>query len=67
MQSQLSFKSDHHDMYAEKINKIALNSCNDVKRIQSFDGVTTYQYGPHNFKICEIEMLAKRSKHTNYT
>ena len=51
MKSQLRFKSDHHDMYTEGINKIALNSCNDDKRIQTFDGVTTYLYGAHDFKI----------------
>ena len=60
MQSQLRFKSDHHDLYTEEINKIALNSINDGKRIQTFDCVTTYPYGTHNFKICELEMLAKK-------
>ena len=47
--SQLRFKSDHHDIYTEEINKIALNSCNEDKRIQTFDGVTTYPYGAHDF------------------
>ena len=65
MQSQLRCKSDHHDMYTEEINKIALNSCNDDKMIQTFDGVTTYPHGAHDFKICEVEMLAKKRRHTN--
>ena len=34
MQSQLRFKSDHHNVYAEEVNKIALNS-NDKKRLQN--------------------------------
>ena len=60
MQSQLRFKSDHHDIYTEEINKITLNSNNDDKTIQTFDCVTTYLYGAHDFKICEVEMLAKK-------
>ena len=42
--SQLRFKSDCHDVYTEKIHKIALSS-NDDKRIQTFDKITTYPYG----------------------
>ena len=40
MQTQVRFKSDHHDMYTEEINKIALNYTDD-KRLQTFDGITT--------------------------
>ena len=32
LKSQLRFKSDHHNVYAEEVNKIALN-CNDDKRL----------------------------------
>ena len=60
MQSQLRLKSDYHDMYTEEINKVALNSCNDDKRTQIFDGVTTYPYGAHDLKRCEVEILAKK-------
>ena len=60
MRSQLRFKSDHHNMYTEEINKIALNSSNDDKRLQTFDGITTYAIGTNAFKICESEMLIKR-------
>ena len=35
MRSQLRFKSDHHNVYTEKINKIALNS-SEKKRLQTF-------------------------------
>ena len=58
MQSQLRFKSDHHNVYTEEVNKIALNS-NDDKRLQTFDRVTTYPYGTNAFKVCESEMLSK--------
>ena len=51
MRSQLRFKSDHHNMYTEEINKIALNSANDNKRIQRFDGITTYPHGTNAFKV----------------
>ena len=44
LKSQLRFKSDHHDVYTEKVTKIALSS-NDDKRLQTFNRVTTYPYG----------------------
>ena len=56
--SQLRFKSDHHNVYTEEVNKIALSS-NDDKRLQTFDRVTTYPYGTNAFKVCESEMLSK--------
>ena len=52
---QQKFRSDHHRVYTEEVNKIALSS-NDDKRIQKYDKVTTYQYGTNVFKICENEM-----------
>ena len=58
MQSQLRFKSDHHNVYTEEVNKIALNS-NDKKRLQKFDRVTTYPYETNAFKVWESEMLSK--------
>ena len=58
LKSQLRFKSDHHDVYTEEVNKIALNS-NDDKRLQTFDRVTTYPYGTNTFKVCESEMLSR--------
>ena len=59
MRSQLRFKSDHHNVYTEEIDKIAISS-NDDKRLQTFDGITTYPIGTNAFKVCESEMLAKR-------
>ena len=40
LKSQLRFKSDHHNVYTEEVNKIALNS-NDDKILQTFDKVKT--------------------------
>ena len=59
--SQQRFRSDHHKVYTEEVNKIALIS-NDDKRIQTFDKVTTYPYGTNVFKVCENEMLLKKNK-----
>ena len=54
--SQERFKSCNHDVYTEEVNKIALSN-NDDKRLQTFDGITTYPYGTNAFKVCESEML----------
>ena len=59
IKSQLRFKSDHHDVYTEEVNKIALSS-NDDKRIPTFDKVTTYPCRTNAFKVCESEMLSLR-------
>ena len=52
---QLRFKSDCHDVYTEKVNKIALSSNGD-KTIQTFDKITMYPYGTSVFKLSENEM-----------
>ena len=44
LKSQQRFRSDHHEVYTEEVNKIALSSNND-KRIQTSDKTTTYPYG----------------------
>ena len=59
LESQLRIKSDHHDMYTEEVNKIALNS-SDNERLQTFNGVRTYPYGTSAFKMCESEMMIVR-------
>ena len=48
LKSQLGFKSDHHDVYTEEVNKIALSS-NDDKRLQTFDRIKTHPYGTNAF------------------
>ena len=42
--SQQRFKSDYHSIYTQTVHKTALNNTDD-KRIQPFDGITTYPYG----------------------
>ena len=51
-----TFKSDHHDVYTVKNNKIVLSS-NDDKRLQTFDRITTYPHGTNTFKVCESKNL----------
>ena len=58
LRSQHRFRSDHHKVYTEELNKIALSS-NDHERIQTFDKVTTYPYGTNTFMVCRNEMLLK--------
>ena len=56
LKSQQRFKSDHHNVYTEEINKIAVSS-NDDKRLQTSDKIKTYPYGTNAFKVCESETL----------
>ena len=44
LKSQLRFKSENHEVYTKNINKIAL-SCDDDKRIVTYDRITSYPYG----------------------
>ena len=41
---QQRFKSEAHNVYTEKINKIALSNNND-KRLQTLDRIRAYPYG----------------------
>ena len=59
--SQLCFKSDCHEVCSEEVNKIVI-SHNDDKRIQTYDGITTYPYGISVFKILESRMLIEKKK-----
>ena len=54
--SQQRFKSDHHKVYTEEVNKTALSSNYD-KRLQTYDKITTCPHGTNVFKVCESEML----------
>ena len=47
LKSQQRFKSDHHKVYTEEVNKIALSS-DDDKYLQTFDGIEIYPYGTTN-------------------
>ena len=58
IRSQRRFRSYHHRVSTEEVNKIALSS-NDDKRLQAFDKVITFPYGTNAFKVCESEMLSK--------
>ena len=58
LKSQQGFKSERHDVYTKEINKIALNT-NDHKRLQTFDGITTYPYGTSVGKVRKKELLSK--------
>ena len=58
LKSQQRFKSNHHNVYTEQINKIALSNIDD-KRLQTLDKITTYQYRTNASKVCESEMLSK--------
>ena len=57
LRSQLRFKSDHHILYTEKVNKTAITS-DDDKRLQTYDKITTYPNGTNAFKVCESKMIA---------
>ena len=52
--TQQRFKSDHHTITTEDINKIAL-SRRDDKRIQSFNGINTYPIGINKDILNELE------------
>ena len=56
---QQRFKSDHHKVCTEAVNKIALSG-NDDKRLHKFDRITTYPYGANAFKVCESEMMIRK-------
>ena len=44
LKSQQRFKSDHHKVHTEKVNKIALSS-DDDKKLQTFNRIEKYPYG----------------------
>ena len=56
LRSQQRFKSDHHEVYTDEVNKIALSSNNNM-RLQTFDRVATYPYGTNAFKVYESKMV----------
>ena len=54
LKSQQKFRSDHHKVYTEEINKNALRS-NDDKRLQTSDRIKTYPYGKNAFKNVKVK------------
>ena len=58
VKTQQRFKGERHDVYTKEINKIAV-SCNDDKRLQTFDEITSYPYGTSAGKVCKTELLNK--------
>ena len=67
IKSQFGFRSRNHEIYTEKINKIAINS-NDNKRIQDNNGINTYPRGyfdNNNKKVdtkSELDILREEAK-----
>ena len=58
LKSHQRFKSEKHDVYTEEVNKTALSS-NDDKRLQIFDGITSYPYGTIAGKVSKTDLLSK--------
>ena len=56
LKSQQRFRSDHHKLFTEEVNKITLSSNND-KRIQTFGKITTYPYGASVVNVRKNEMI----------
>ena len=60
LNSHQIFKSDHHKVYTEEVNKIALSS-NDDKRLQTFNVIETNPYGTNSFQVSESETMAVKN------
>ena len=58
LKSQQRFQSETQNVYTEEFNKIAL-SCNEDKRLQTFDRITLYPYGSSAGRVCKTEILCK--------
>ena len=66
--SQQRFKSEKHNIFTEKINKITLSANND-KRIQSTNPVETYAYKIIKDLVCkkeEIKCINIAKQYKNY-
>ena len=59
LKSKHKFKSDHHKVYTEDVNKIALSS-DDIKRLQTFNRVTTNPYRTSAVQVFENEIMVVR-------
>ena len=56
LKSQQRFNSEAHNVYTEKINKIALSS-NDDKRLQTHDRIKTYPYGYKHWESMQNKIV----------
>ena len=63
MNEQLRFTSDFHNIYTQRVNKIALRNL-DNKWLQAYDNVTTYPDGSNPFLVCEQESLIRLKEKT---
>ena len=52
LKSQRRFKSEEHNLYTEKFNKIAQSS-NDDKRLKTFERIASCPYGTSAGKVCK--------------
>ena len=55
LKSQKRFRSDHHRVYAEEVNKIVLSS-NDDEILQTFNKIKTYSRGTNAFNVWKSKM-----------
>ena len=62
---QQRFKSERHDVYTEKVNKITLSN-NDDKRLQTFDRITSYPYGTGAGKVYKTAVKQSKCKMINF-
>ena len=58
MRDQIRFKSDCHNIYTVKVNKVALRN-RDNKRLQDYEKVTMYPIGTNPYIVCKSEMKIK--------
>ena len=64
LKTQYTFKSDHHTLYTQKLNKIALNFFDD-KTIQCNDKISTYPYGYFDNTSNIIDEIKNNTKELN--
>ena len=55
LRSQQRFRSNLHNVFTEKVNKIVL-SANDDNRLQMFDRVIPYSYGTGSGQVYKAEL-----------
>ena len=56
LKPQQRCRSEKHNVFTDKVNKIALNAQDD-KKIQSIDSIETYPYGTRKDLVCRKEEI----------